>query len=405
MKNAVVALGRVEWESELLSALAHPMIGLKIQRRCVDGVDVHSAVQVVDVDVVILSDQTLRVDANLISHLRDQGIELLVITAKPENWQELGVENLVMLNPARPMEALSAITSFLRKGNVPQVVDVIPQGDLIAVVGFGGATGRTSCLREVGWQSASKGIKTLLVDGDTYGASLHQELGLDATSSGLLELCRAHETRKLNTESVAEFILPIADNLDFASGIFKSSRWTDLRVPALRGVWQQVRSSYQRVLVDLGPVLEIDQSLIHESALPRRHAVALTALEHATKIILCARADEIGVSRLVRGFLEFSELFTDSQVNVVLWGTNDKDKSYAQAVARHTGLTSITQIPYDRVLARKASSLGQAVCFLDPKSKIALGYAELNESLNRDDTGEKAQSRLARIVTRNQRAA
>ena len=405
MKNAVVALGRVDWESEVLSALAHPMIGLRIQRRCVDGVDVHSAVQVVDVDLVILSDQTLRVDVSLVSYLRDRGIALLAITTRPEYWLDLGVEDFVMMNLARPMEALSAITTYLRQGSVPQVTEPDPQGELIAVVGFGGSTGRSTCLREVGWQFATKQIKTLLVDGDTYGASLHQELGLEATSSGLMDLCRSQETRKLSSENISELVVPIAQNLDFASGIFKSSRWTDLRIPALRGVWQQARSSYHRVLVDVGPVLEMDQSLLHESSLPRRHAVALTALEQASKTILCARADEIGISRLVRGFLEFNALFTDTQVSVVLWGTADKDQSHAQAVARHTGLSAITLIPFDQSLAHQATSKGQAISFFAPKSKTATGYAELTQSLNRDDVGEKAQSRLTRMVTRTQRAA
>ena len=79
MKNVIAALGLVDWEAQFVSGLGHPMFGLQVQRRCVDGVDIRAAIQVSDCQAVLVSDATPRINQDLIAELADKNIKLIAI--------------------------------------------------------------------------------------------------------------------------------------------------------------------------------------------------------------------------------------------------------------------------------------------------------------------------------------
>jgi MinD-like ATPase involved in chromosome partitioning or flagellar assembly len=397
MRNIVVALGNTDWESQFVSALSHPMNGLRIQRRCVDGVDVRAAVQVVEVDAVLLSDHTTRVDEDLFLELDSRGVSVIALTKDPARWEQQGIVNIIRIDERNPLAAVPLVNSVMRDGKVEIALPQEPSGRLIAVAGFGGAAGRSSCTRELGWQLALSGQTTLMVDADTYNPSLHQEMLREASHAGLLDLCRAQESRKLSAESIRSYTDELTENLALVSGLPRSSRWSDLRGTALVGVWGTARSSFDNVVVDLGPVIENDQALMHEIHLPRRHSAALTALDVAQTTILCTRGDSIGISRLVKGFHEFYEVFAHTQVHVVVWGRTNSSAEVSQAISRHTGLGSIIHIDRNDVLMNDALLKGQPVSALKPKSEFARSFAHLVEQINstHDDV---AQKRLARVL-------
>jgi len=395
----VVALGNADWESQFVSALSHPMNGLRIQRRCVDGVDVRAAIQLVEADAVLLSDHTTRVDDDLFIEMDAHGITLVVLTIDPARWEQQGITNLIRIDERNALAAIPLVNSVLRDGKVEIAPPQAPTGRLVAVAGFGGAAGRSTCTRELAWHLAAAAQSTLMVDADTYNPSLHQELLRDESKSGLLELCRAQETRKLSADSLLAFTDPLTDHLALASGIPRSSRWTDLRGAALVGVWSNARSAFNNVVVDLGPVLENDQALMQEVHSPRRHSAPLTALEVAEATVLWARGDSIGISRLVRGFHEFHELFAHTQVHVVVWGGTASTSEVSQAISRHTGLGSIVHVRRDEALLGEALAKGQPGSALKPKSDFARSYEQLVAQLDspHDDIAQKRLARVLRI--------
>jgi MinD-like ATPase involved in chromosome partitioning or flagellar assembly len=264
-------------------------------------------------------------------------------------------------------------------------------------------------VKELSWQLSKAGNTVLMVDADTYGASLHQELGIAPSNTGLLEACRAMEKRNATDVDFAELACTIAPNLSLLSGLPRASRWTDLRIPALRTTWQRAIASYDFVIVDVGGVLELDQSLLHESSLPRRHAASLTALAAASNTLVCARADSIGTTRLIRGYLEFHELFAESILSAVLWGTeSDRDeREVAQAVTRHTGIQAITCIPQDWKVARESLVEATTISSLDQKCDVAQAYAKLATQIS--STAKQVESletkKRARSGFRSKRAA
>ncbi len=274
MKSVIVALGLVEWEAAFVSGLGHPMLGMSVQRRCVDGVDVRAAIKVVVADVVIVSDSTPRLDQDLINELCQQNLEVIAIGSDEQFWLELGVTKFISLDLSNPLSAISKIAGLLRDKSAAKPEITTPHGSLIAVAGFGGSCGRSTFVKEVSWHLANSGSSTLMVDADTYGASLIQEFSVDGSGVGVLEACREFEKRNLADNVIERLTHPIAPNLSLLPGLSKSSRWTDLRIPALRATWEAAKSGFDFVITDVGGVLELDSSLMHESSLPRRHAAS-----------------------------------------------------------------------------------------------------------------------------------
>lgn len=372
MKNLIAALGLVEWEAQFVSGLGHPMFGLQVQRRCVDGVDIRAAIQVADCQAVLVSDSTPRINQDLIAELTDKGIELIAITVDADRWHDLGASHCIELDDRNPLSAIKQVSELLRGQSQMVEPEADPKGLLIAVAGFGGACGRTTAVKELGWQLSKSGAKTCIVDADTYGPSLDQELGFEPSQNGLLELCRSIERKNSSIQTHFDLLPAVTDNLSVVVGLPRISRWTDLRVGTLRELWRKSKEAFDVVVTDVGAVLETDHSLIHETSLPRRHAASLTALESAQVTLICARADSVGIARLVRGYLEFHELFANSEVHVLLWGvaTDSQSKDVRAAVSRHTGIESIFETAYDFEITRNALLQNTFVSKLDAKHSI-----------------------------------
>ena len=405
MKNVIVALGLVEWESIFVSGLGHPMFGISVQRRCVDGIDIRAAIQVVECHGVIISDATPRIDQDLIAELRERDIPLIAISSDCESWSDQGVTMLVQLDAKNPLIALKLVSELLSGKLKPIVEEIKETGLHIAIAGFGGASGRTTTVKELSLQLKQLNLRTVMIDADTYGPSLDQELGLDLGTNGLLELCRVLEKKSAKGQSFADLVTQLRSGLSVVPGLPRVSRWTDLRISALREFWQESKENFDAVVTDVGAILEVDQSLLHETSLPRRHAASLTALESADITIICARADCVGIARLVRGYLEFHELFAKSSVYVLLWGiTNEAQaRDIKSAVSRHTGIESVTCIGLDWELSRQALERTTFMSAINPRSEISLQYQGLAKLIAAESKLSQAADEVTSIAKHSRR--
>ena len=405
MKNVIVALGLVEWESIFVSGLGHPMFGISVQRRCVDGIDIRAAIQVVECHGVIISDATPRIDQDLIAELRERDIPLIAISSDCESWSDQGVTMLVQLDAKNPLIALKLVSELLSGKLKPIVEEIKETGLHIAIAGFGGASGRTTTVKELSLQLKQLNLRTVMIDADTYGPSLDQELGLDLGTNGLLELCRVLEKKSAKGQSFADLVTQLRSGLSVVPGLPRVSRWTDLRISALREFWQESKENFDAVVTDVGAILEVDQSLLHETSLPRRHAASLTALESADITIICARADCVGIARLVRGYLEFHELFAKSSVYVLLWGITSEAQArdIKSAVSRHTGIESVTCIGLDWELSRQALERTTFMSAINPRSEISLQYQGLAKLIAAESKLSQAADEVTAIAKHSRR--
>ncbi len=383
MIKTIVALGNTDWEPTFISALRHPASGITIQRRCVDGVDVRAAVHSLSADLLLLSDYTPRVDVDVVAQAQAEAVRVVALSNAPGSWSAIGVNDVIPIDVVEPTKAMPALMSLLRSEQPPSAPEKIRTGRIAAFVGFGGGAGRTTAAREIAWHLAAGGHNTVLIDADTFNSSMIQELGLDPATRGLLELCRAHETRSLDVLTSSTLISNVAPHLSFVGGLARSSRWTDLRVPALRGVWAYMQAEFDHVLIDVGPVIEHEGSLAHEVAMPRRYSAAHTALESADMIVLCARADSIGLSRLVKGYLEFSDHFASKEIHVVASGVNGRAqlKQVRDVIRRHLGVNSVTAIPFDRFMAQRVTERHGFMAQVEPHAEIVTRFKECAQLL------------------------
>lgn len=353
MTNVVVALGNTEWEPQFISALGHPMLNVSIQRRCLDAIDVRSAIRVLEVDAVLLSDETLRVNEDCINDLRACNVQVIAVSNDQQWWNSLGVDNVVALDTENLGASIHQLVGLFRN-HAPEVIrQTEPKGNFITVTGFGGGSGRTTVARELAYVSAVASKRsTVLVDADVISPSLAIELDDDNVASGLLPLVRLAESKKLSVEASHNHLTPVLEQLELIRGLPAASRWTDLRAHALEELWLHLGQSYESVIVDAGPVLCDEGAESSMGIVSRRSAAHSTAIEASTHVVLSARADNVGIARLVRGYLDNEEHLASKEISVVLSLGSDVNKQAVQTVRRLTGIHSVSVIKSSPVFSR-----------------------------------------------------
>jgi Flp pilus assembly CpaE family ATPase len=88
----------------------------------------------------------------------------------------------------------------------------------------------------------------------------------------------------------------------------------------------------------------------------------------------------------VRGYLEFHELFSNSEVHVLLWGvvTDSQSKDVRAAVSRHTGIESIFETAYDFEVTRNALAQNTFVSKLEAKNSITKEFEAIANMIYRN---------------------
>lgn len=194
-------------------------------------------------------------------------------------------------------------------------------GSITTVWGPTGAPGRSTVAVNLAAEAAAAGREVILVDADTYGASVATMLGLLDESAGIAQACRLADQGLLDAPALLRVAAPVvirSFQLRVLTGISRSSRWPELRAAALGRVLHRCRELADLTVVDVGFPLESDEELSFDTAAPRRNAAALHTLESADTIYAVGSADSIGVPRLVRGLAELAEAVPGAAPQVLL---------------------------------------------------------------------------------------
>ncbi|WP_309073028.1 chromosome partitioning protein [Paenarthrobacter sp.] len=194
-------------------------------------------------------------------------------------------------------------------------------GQITAVWGPIGAPGRTLLAVNIAAELAAAGESVILVDADSYGASVSAMLGLLDESAGLAQACRLADQGLLDLEGLESAAIPVhtkAGIFRVLTGTTRADRWTELRAGAVSVVLEKARQLADYVVVDTGFCLESDEELSFDSVAPRRNAATLRSLEMADVVFAVGSADAIGVPRLVRGLAELESAVPEISPRVVL---------------------------------------------------------------------------------------
>lgn len=204
-------------------------------------------------------------------------------------------------------------------------------GEVMAVWGPAGSPGRTTVAVNLAAELAATGRAVLLIDADTYGASVAAALGLLDESAGLAQACRLADQGSLDLAGLNRAITRVAvrgSHLGVLTGITRADRWTELRPAALTKVLELARLMADVTVIDCGFCLETDEELSFDTVAPRRNAATLCCLGEADTVFAVGAADAVGLPRLIRALTDLGASVPTATPRVVL------NKVRAAAVGR-----------------------------------------------------------------------
>jgi MinD-like ATPase involved in chromosome partitioning or flagellar assembly len=234
---------------------------------------------------------------------------------------------------------------------------------------------------------AAEGKSVLLVDADSYGASVASMLGLLDEAAGLAQACRLADQGLLDAEALLRIATPVATRTGtfrVLTGITRADRWTELRAAALALVLARARQVAEFTVIDTGFCLESDEELSFDTMAPRRNAATLTSLELADTVFAVGAADSIGVPRLVRGLTELASAVPTASPRVVLNKVRSSavgrspERQLREAWERYGPAVPVSAfLPADPASSDAALLSGSLLLEAAPGSSLRRGIAEL----------------------------
>ncbi|MBT2531864.1 chromosome partitioning protein [Arthrobacter sp. ISL-48] len=333
MSIPVVTVGQAQ--EDLVGGLERLHGSVTVVRRCAELTELLAACQSGLALAAVVAEGCEELSASLVDRLSAVGVAIIALTDSPAEAARLrgigvasalsGIESAALAG--RIAEAVSQLTGYGQSTDsgsgladtgaslrqLPAASSDVPppagSGKIVAVWGPAGSPGRTFVAANMAGELAAEGKSVLLIDADSYGASIAAVLGLLDESAALAQACRLADQGLLDTEALLRVAAPVATRLGtfrVLTGITRSDRWTELRPAALSLVLERARDIADVVVVDTGFCLEADEELSFDTMAPRRNAATLRSLELADTVYAVGSADPVGVPRLVRGLAELA---------------------------------------------------------------------------------------------------
>ena len=194
-------------------------------------------------------------------------------------------------------------------------------GTIITVWGPMGAPGRTVTAINLAAEIALTGSRVLLVDADTYAASVAASLGMLEEAAGLAQACRLADQGRLDREGLRRCATRVSlagGTVDVLTGLTRHDRWPEVRAAALETVLLHARNDYDAVVIDTSFGLESDEEISVDMVAPRRNAATLSACAMADTVLALASADALGIPRLVKTLPELTDVAPTARLLVVI---------------------------------------------------------------------------------------
>lgn len=275
---------------------------------------------------------------------------------------------------------------------------------ITAVWGPSGAPGRTTIAVTLAADLASRGVRTLLIDLDTWGASVAQALALIDEAPGIAAAARASEQGTLDRAALSRVAPEVSSGLRVLTGIPKPERWPELRAAAIEDVLEKSRGLVDHVVIDCGFSIEDDEELSYDTAAPRRNATTLTALESSDSLVVVGGADPIGLQRLVRAVQDVGVVPSPEPIIVVnkvrASATGAKpEKAIADVLGRFAGLEAPVFVPWAPDECDAALLAGRSLVESAPAAPVTRAVARIADVV-RPDLAPAGQTRVDRARAR-----
>lgn len=411
MSIPVVTVGQSS--EDLVGGLERLHGPVTVVRRCAELTELLAACQSGLARAAVVAEGSEELTSSLVDRLGAVGVVIVALTDSAEETARLkaigvtahsGVDSAALAGRisdavaqwSRPGARPTVDSGFADTGaairTLPGADDAVAAepshgGQIIAVWGPGGAPGRTLVAANMAGELAAAGNSVLLVDADSYGASVAGLLGLLDESAGLAQACRLADLGQLDAGALLRVATPVAlksGTLRVLTGITRADRWTELRASALGLVFEKAREIADYVVVDTGFCLETDEELSFDTMAPRRNAATLRSLELADTVYAVGAADSIGVPRLVRGLAELEAAVPHAAPKVILNKVRSgavgrfPERQLREAWERYAPAEAISAfLPSDSAASDSALLSGSLLLEAAPESGLRLAIAKL----------------------------
>lgn len=358
--NILLALTNQTWQLEVMSNI-NEQNQLKIKRRCVDSIDLMSAVHLGLANKIVVSADFPNLNIETIVKAKKLGCEIYGIYLQDdldslEKLKNIGVISNYSINSFESNKSLKILVSQL--SNITEI-DKFSSGleeltqipGLISVWGINGSPGRTVTAINVAFSLANKNSPTLLIDLDAVAPSVAASLGIVSEVPGISSVIHDALKGRLNIQSFEKNVIEVNSGLHVLTGITNPKRWPELRTEGLIQVLKHASQIYPNIVCDLSAVLpETLDANLNNLDIFRRFDHIPKVLELSSKVIFVVSANPLALIRSSESLEALSEIYKQeplvilNKVNEFNLGT--KYESTVEAIlGRWTNPEQIQRIP------------------------------------------------------------
>ena len=358
--NILLALTDQTWQLQVMTAL-NDNSQIKIRRRCVDSVDLMSAIHLGLANKVVISAGFENLNSTTISGAKKLGCDVYGIYLENdidslEKLVGVGVKSNFAIDETDVEKSLKGLINLLL--NVSEIdkfsnelEDLSQVPGLICVWGTNGSPGRSSVAINLSFSLASKNFPTLLVDLDAIVPSLAPALGLVSEVPGVSSLVHDALKGRLSQESIEKNVIEVNPGLHVLTGISNPKRWPELRTEGLIQVLKLCSQMYANIICDLSAVLpESTDSSLNDVDIFRRFDHIPKVLEISSRNIFVLSATPLSLIRASEALEALHEI-NKSEPLIILNKINEinlgqKYESTVEAIlGRWVNSGSIYRIP------------------------------------------------------------
>jgi hypothetical protein len=358
--NILLALTDQTWQLQVMTAL-NDNSQIKIRRRCVDSVDLMSAIHLGLANKVVISAGFENLNSTTISGAKKLGCDVYGIYLENdidslEKLVGVGVNSNFAIDETDVEKSLKGLINLLL--NVSEIdkfsnelEDLSQVPGLICVWGTNGSPGRSSVAINLSFSLASKNFPTLLVDLDAIVPSLAPALGLVSEVPGVSSLVHDALKGRLSQESIEKNVIEVNPGLHVLTGISNPKRWPELRTEGLIQVLKLCSQMYANIICDLSAVLpESTDSSLNDVDIFRRFDHIPKVLEISSRNIFVLSATPLSLIRASEALEALHEI-NKSEPLIILNKVNEinlgqKYESTVEAIlGRWVNSGSIYRIP------------------------------------------------------------
>ena len=363
------------WESALVSMANHPAAAIRIAARC-SGPGEALGVALREQATVVVGDAVRGWwDRDVIQHFISAGIVVAIIgTDAPP-----GALSLPDSHPEALVQALRAIHAPALVACDDALVQMpLDRGRIVAVWGGHGSPGRTTISTHLAASAQESGLRTLLIDADTWAPSVAQHLGLDE-GPGLVQSVRSVS----RGDSGLSHVLKSRSGVSVLVGMARPELWTEIQESSFIALIDEAGSEYDLVVIDVAAPIEEDEELSFDQAPYRRNMVTRSTLTIADRVFQVAGGSPVALRRAISATRSLALEIPTARANleVVLNGaprSRHRLREIESALTQHLEQSPIAAIP-NEPLCESALWEGQLVSDAAPRSQFCQGINALTE--------------------------